>query len=132
MDLSLTGTAAALTAVEELRDWLHGREWVVGSDAKYAVYLELGTSQMPAYPFFEPAIKQFDADPNAFVERHANQSVDDADSVNEVTRLVAQSLEKQMKINAAAEQSGRSPGTHPSHPQVQSGNLRGSIKAEPL
>ncbi len=132
MDLTLTGVSDTRRVVRDLRDWLRGREWIVGSSAQYSVHLELGTSKMPAYPFFRPAIDEFDANPEAFVRRHMNKSVDDADSAAEVSRLIAQSLERQMKINAAAEQSGRSPGTDPSHPQVRSGNLRGSIKAEPI
>jgi len=84
---------------------------------------------MPPYPFFRPALREFKANPEAFVRDNLGVTLSNADNIDEVIERVANALETQMKKNATAEGPGRSPGVNPEHPQVQSGNLRRSIKA---
>lgn len=105
--------------------------YLVTSGTEYHVYLEYGTRDMPPYPTFRPAVNEFRANPKAFLLKNTElNSLDGLDSTQEVVKTVAFALERQIKINAtAAASSGRSPGTHPDHPQVQTGTLRSRIQA---
>jgi hypothetical protein len=130
--------------------------WVVESGAEYSIYLEFGRGPVeaqqadalrfededgniiyrtrveghPPYPFFGPAIREFEANPESFLLDNTELgSLDEISSTEELVKNVAQSLEAQMKRNATANAPNRSPGTHPNHPQVQSGNLRARISA---
>ena len=99
--------------------------WVVGTDVEYAVYLEFGTSQHEPYPFLFPAAHDVMVNQ---AERIFRQSTDMEGFIG---RLALQ-IEAQAKANASAAHGskGRSEGTHPSHPKVQSGDLKESIEAE--
>lgn len=98
---------------------------------------------MPPYPFFQPAIREFRADPEAFIFKNSELgSIDEINSTDELIRTIAFSLENQMKKNVTAQGSlDRSPGTDPEHPRSgfvgmfdgrmvrNTGNLRASISA---
>lgn len=130
IDLDLSGVEALRAELEEIETTV-GREsvWRVTVSADYAKYLETGTRDMPAYPFFRPAIREFQARGNAFLRKHGFD-IEEADSAADAVSMVALSLEAQMKQNVTAQAAGgRSPGTHPEHPKVQTGNLRSSISA---
>jgi len=131
--------------------------WVVESGAEYSIYLEFGRGPVeptgdtkalrfenedgeiiyraraeghPPYPFFEPAIREFEANPESFLLDNTELGgLDEIDSTEELIRNVARALEGQMKRNATAQAPNRSPGTHPEHPRVESGNLRARISA---
>lgn len=89
--------------------------WVVGTHVEYAVYLEFGTSKMPPYPFLRPAVEYV-------MTNEANAIADNADSVDAVVGGIALAIERHAKRYATT---GVPPG-----PDVQTGNLRSSIRAE--
>lgn len=89
--------------------------WVVGTNVKYSVYLEFGTSRMPAYPFMRPAVEYV-------MRNQADAIADHSESVPALVKRLALALERRMKHYAST---GVPPG-----PDVKSGNLRGSIRAE--
>lgn len=105
--------------------------YVVGTNVEYALYLETGTSKMPAYPWFRPAIEEFRRSPRAFVAKNTQTSLAEIDSMEAAVTAVALALERQMVENVSADRGGgRSPGTDPDHPRRQTGNLAASISAE--
>jgi hypothetical protein len=79
---------------------------------------------MPPYPFFRPALRELENNPDSFADPET------ADDLQEYIKKIAFSLERQLKVNVTAERgSGRSPGVNPEHPQVDTGTLRNSIEA---
>lgn len=123
LGLKVSGILQALDLFEGLKAGF-GEDvaWVVAATADYSAYLEFGTSRHPPYPFLFPAAVDVMA---TEFPRIAQQ----AESANELIGGLARAIEAQAKRNATAEGGGRSTGTHPDHPQVQTGNLRGSIQA---
>lgn len=118
-------------SLEELKDrGTTTREYRVNAGAEYAVYLEFGTRNMPPYPFFRPALRELDANPDAFIDRHTNTAVDEIDDADTLVQTLAFALERAITQNANANASGRSPGVNPEHPKVQTGNLVNSIQAQ--
>jgi hypothetical protein len=143
--------------VRELKDdYSTAGTFVVESGAEYSVAIEMGRGPVEAqdadalqfedqdgntiyrasvdghqpYPFFRPAIREFKANPEAFILKNTElNALDGVDSADEMVRTVAFALEAQMKRNANANQGNRSPGTHPDHPVVQTGNLVARISA---
>jgi len=86
---------------------------------------------MPPYPFFRPAVREFQANPESFIlDKTDFGSIDEIQGTKQMVEAVATALQRQIQINATAQASGRSPGTAPDHPQVQTGNLRSSIKVQ--
>lgn len=87
---------------------------------------------MQPYPFFRPAIREAQAKGLGFIEEFANMPAEEMSAADLVTAL-ALGLEAQLKRNVTAQAAGgRSPGVHPEHPRVQTGNLRASIKSTRL
>lgn len=106
------------------------RRYTVGTNVEYAIYLEMGTRHMPPYPFFRPALFELEADPEGFILDNTNySSIEEIPTANELVDALAFALERQLKANATAGDNDRSPGVHPDHPKVQTGNLRASISA---
>jgi len=132
VDIELSGRRGLEERLEELKNkYAENPIYAVGTNVEYAVYLEFGTRDMPPYPFFKPAIREFQANPKSFIlDRTDKDSLDEIESTKEMVEAVAVSLKVQIQTNATAEMSGRSPGTNPDHPQVQSRNLRGSIQVQ--
>jgi len=135
-------------------DYSSSPVYVVTSGAEYSVSIEFGrgpveaqdadalrfeneagdiiyrasVSGHPPYPFFRPAIRELEANPEAFLIKNTElDGFGDIDSTEELIESIALSLEAQMKKNATAQGTGRSPGTHPEHPKRQSGNLVNDI-----
>lgn len=130
-ELDISGYAQLQEKLAELKQKGESEsEYRVVANAEYAVYLEMGTRHMPPYPFFQPAIREFQASPESFVRKHTGRSFEEAESTDQVVRWVADALEAQMKMNATAGAPDRSPGTNAEHPKVQTGNLRASIRAQ--
>lgn len=131
LDIDLEGAIDLQETFEDLEDeWTTDTTFVVESGAEYAIYVEMGTEDMPPYPYFRPAIREFQAKPRSFVlDNTAYSSFEEIENGDKLVQAVARALESQMKTNATAEAPGRSPGTHPDHPQVQTTNLRSRIKA---
>lgn len=134
VDLDIEGDIALEEAFDDLQTQGESEAvYVVESGAEYAVYLEFGTEDMPPYPYFRPAIREFQANPESFIRDNTEfAGLNEIDSTDQLVKAVALALESQIKTNATAESGGRSPGTHPDHPQVQTTNLRSKIRARRL
>jgi len=125
-------TQAVKERIRQLKDdYSDAPTFVVSSGAEYSIYVEMGTRDMPPYPFFRPAVREFKANPKAFLLKNTElNAISDIDSADELVESVALALEKQIKINATAAAPNRSPGVDPDHPKVQTGNLRARIQAQ--
>jgi hypothetical protein len=113
--VDVSGVAQTRGAFEEAATIGDGTaKYVVGTHVEYALYLEFGSSRMPAYPFMKPAIED--------VMAGADRLADQASDVDHLVKLIAMEIEAQAKHYAST---GLPPG-----PDVQTGNLRSSIRAE--
>lgn len=88
----------------------------VGTHVEYAVHLEFGTSRMPPYPFMRPAVQDL------MGSGVGDKLADHASNVDHLVQLIAMWLESRMKHYAST---GVPPG-----PNVRTGNLKGSIRAQ--
>jgi len=131
LDIDVSGIIDVSETIEDLKPQVGETEvWRVKVGAPYGIYLERGTRHHPPYPFFKPAIRQFQATPRTFVFKNLGRDINRMDDVSDVVEAVAEALALQMRINVAAQRlSGRSPGTHPAHPQIRTGQLQDSISA---
>jgi hypothetical protein len=121
--VNLNGLGFVLRWLDDIKQEPAEVVWVVGTDVEYAVYLEFGTRNHPPYPFLFPAARDV-------MNTQGNRIFDEAESLDEAIENIAKAVEKQAKINATAGRGDRSPGTHPDHPKIVSGELRNSIEAE--
>lgn len=130
-DLDLNGAGELSRDFSDLADKGDGDAvYVVGTNVEYAVYLEFGTRHMPPYPFFRPAIREFQANPERFIiDNTSYPDIEAIPNANALVGAVSLALENQMKRNATAGAFDRSPGTDAEHPKVQTGNLRADISA---
>lgn len=112
----------------------------VGGDEAQALKFEVdgetifrkSVSGHPPYPWFRPAIREFKANPETFLlETTDFDSLTDIQTTDELVASVAVGLQSRMEdnVNAQDPSRDRSPGTHPDHPQRDSGNLTASIQA---
>jgi len=125
-------TAKVQANIDALKERFEGETiYVVGTNVEYGVYLEFGTRDMPPYPFFRPAVREFKANPERLIRRHTGYTrIDDIPSEQALVEAVANALSEQMTNNASALSGGtRSPGTDAEHPKRQTGNLAASISA---
>jgi len=137
IDLDLSGVANVQLELEDLEgDLTTNREYGIGTNAEYGPFLEFGTQDMPPYPWFRPAVREFKANPKSFVDTSPAvglSSLNDAPNMETVLKAVAASLANQMERNVTAtESANRSPGTNPDHPKRETGNLVGDIGFERL
>jgi hypothetical protein len=156
LDVELNGLEELIAGLENLEEkGSTDAVYEVSSTADYSVPLEFGrgpieaqdaealrfrdengdviyrtsVSGHPPYPFFRPALREFQANPDRFLRDTVGITSDEAKNAQDLLRLIGLSLETQIKINSNANQGGRSPGTHPDHPVVDTGNLRASISS---
>jgi len=132
IDLELDGVGSLQSKFEELEQRAEDPgTYVVGTNVEYGVFLEFGTEDMPPYPFFRPAIREFKANPEQLIRRHTGfTSIDQIPNEQALVEAIANSLAEQMTNNASALSGGsRSPRTNPDHPMRQTGNLAASISA---
>jgi phage gpG-like protein len=130
ISIDLSGVPRIREALEDLKDdYESNAVYAVGTNTEYATYLEFGTRKMPPYPFFMPAVREFQANPEAFITDNTGFSgIDEIGDTDTFIRAVATALKTQIEKNAnAAGATDRSPGTDPEHPKVDTGNLRASI-----
>lgn len=151
-DLDLDGLADVAEALDDLEDdWSDAPTFKIENTADYAPILEFGrgpitsngddpltfkidgqwvsthrVSGHPPYPFFRPAIRGFKRDPKGFVARNSRLGLLEADTVDELLLNITTAINSQMQTNLRASATGRSLGTKPMHPQVQTGNLLNS------
>lgn len=155
IDLEIDGADSLQADFEELQERGESSAvFSVGSNAEYAPILEFGrgpieaeegsalkfevdgetifrkrVSGHPPYPWFKPAIREFQANPKTFVlDNTPYNSIEEISTADELVRAVSSALASQMEKNVSAQSSSdRSPGTHPDHPKTDTGNLRASI-----
>jgi len=86
---------------------------------------------MPPYPWFRPAIREFQANPQPFVLANTRfNSFEEIPDGDTLVKAVATALENKMTDNVNAQKANaRSPGTDPEHPKRDIGNLTASIQA---
>jgi len=151
----MDGFGDVLESINDLQDkYGEASARIVNSGADYSAILEFGrgpieadgealrfenedgdviyrtsVSGHPPYPFFIPAVREFEANPETFILKNsALDSMDAIESTDDAVEAIAASLQAQMRKNANANRSGRSPGTHPDHPKVDTGNLVARIQ----
>lgn len=90
-------------------------KWRVGTSVEYAVHLERGTSRMPPHPFLGPAVEDV-------MSNQADDIADNARTVDDVISGIAMAIEERAKHYATS--------NVPPGPDVDTGNLRSSIRAE--
>jgi len=157
-ELELNGNINLQETFEDIEaNWSETPTYKVGTNAEYAVHLEFGrgpiraegdgylkfeidgetlfrkeVSGHPPYPFFRPAIREFQANPRPFVlDNTGFSSFEEIQSGKMLVKAVASALTKQMENNASAQSSSdRSPGTKAGHPKRDTGNLVASINFE--
>ncbi len=132
ISVDLSGVPRLKEALEDLKGkYASNAIWVAGTNVEYGVFLEQGTRDMPPYPWFGPAIREFQANSENFITDNTGwSSIDEIPNTDALIRAVATALKTQMEKNVNAQKSvDRSPGTHPEHPRRQDGNLTGDIDA---
>lgn len=158
IDLELDGVKSLRGTIDTLEErWTTESVYVVGTDKEYGVTLEFGrgpieaedgsalrfedasgntifrkrVSGHPPYPWFKPAVREFNANPEQFIRANTDfNSIDAIQSADKLVTTVAVALQTQMEKNASANTSSdRSAGTHPDHPQRDTGALVASIQA---
>lgn len=114
--VAMNGLANVLANLDGLADRLGGNPtWVVGTNVHYAVHQELGTSRMSPNPFLRPAVE--------YARRNiVGNAIRAAPSLPAAIATVALGVEAQAKHYATT---GVPPG-----PDVQTGRLKSSIRAE--
>lgn len=137
--------------------WATDAVYITGTNADYAIYLERGRGPVEAqdaealqfqdengntiyrasvsghkpYPFFRPAILEFQANPEKVIRNNTGyQSLEEIPSGKALVEAAASAIENQAKKNASADSAtDRSPGTDPDHPKRDTGNLVASIQS---
>jgi len=133
-DLELDGFEKTKQRFEELRERYDGDgvTYVVGTAVEYGVFLEFGAEDLPPYPWFRPAIREFQANPESFLLDNTDfNSVDEIETTEELVKAVSFALENKMtaNVNAQDPSADRSPGVDPEHPSRDTGTLSNSISA---
>lgn len=156
INLDIDGFADVAEELDDLEDrYGEASSRLVTSGAEYSIHLEYGRGPIEAdegsalkfenedgetiyrtsvsghrpYPFFYPAVREYQANPEAFILKNsALDSLDAIQSTDDLIETIASSLQQQMRKNANANRTGRSPGTHPEHPVPDSGNLVARIQ----
>lgn len=105
--LELLGTAAVLDGLDELRDFAQPAEYIVGTNVRYSVFVEFGTSKMAAQPYLRPAAEKV-------MNEEADQLAELADSTEDLVKGIALAIEREAKKKVP----------------VDTGNLRASITAQ--
>jgi len=98
-DLELEGLQNVIESLNDLEaDLDSDQTFLVGTAVEYAIYLELGTSDMDPKPFFRPALGELRAKGvEAFVAEHNRTTVGALDNIDQVVAAVALTLERRIK-----------------------------------
>jgi len=98
-ELELEGFERVIESLNDLEADLDSeRSMLVGTAVNYAVFLELGTSDMDPKPFFRPAIAELrTSGVEGFIRDHTNTTVEALDDVDQVVTAVGLALERRIK-----------------------------------
>jgi hypothetical protein len=99
LDLNLDGLEAAINRLNELEDDVETlATYTIGTGVSYAVYLEFGTSQMDAKPFFRPAINEVRIQGvDGFIAHNTKTTVGALPDADAVIKTLAFALERRIK-----------------------------------
>lgn len=87
----LIGYSQVVGGLEDLMDgWSTKAEWVVGTDAEYAIFVHEGTSRMEGRPFLTDAVDEV-------VRSQGDRIAKKASSGDEVVAMIALELEGETK-----------------------------------
>jgi hypothetical protein len=133
-DFELDGYEKTKQRFEELRERYDGDgvTYIVGTTVEYGVFLEFGAEDLPPYPWFRPAIREYRANPESFLLDNTDfSSVDEIETTEELVKAVSFALQTKMEANVNAQDpsADRSPGVDPEHPSRDTGTLSNSISA---
>jgi hypothetical protein len=97
--VALEGLEARIEELEDLADDVQTvTTYTLGTGVEYSVYLEFGTSQMDAKPFFKPAINEVRVQGvDGFIAHNTKTSVDALPDVAAVIKVLALALERRVK-----------------------------------
>lgn len=109
MGMDLFGFSETVRAFKQVRDFADDDDivYVVGTNVRYAAYVEFGTSRNTAQPYLRPAARQVARSPGTHIRG-------DYETLSGFIRAVALAIERLAKDKAP----------------VETGNLEGSIRAE--
>lgn len=111
----IAGISAAQQAIKNVEvRYSGGAAYVVGPTAEYSVYVELGTSRMPARPFVRPAAERVQQNLRFYVDRFA----DDPENEDAVLRAVAVGVQEE--IQRVITEKGL----------IDTGNMRASVRIQ--
>lgn len=109
IDVEVDGIDSVRGELDGLLSASGGSTWAVGSDVRYAVYVERGTMYTPAQPYLEPAIQ-------TVMGSTADTIAANAGDVDEIVEQLAKAIAEEAQDNAP----------------VDTGKLQASITAEKL
>ncbi len=88
--MQMIGFNAIMDLFDDIEaNWAGSSVWLAGTEVHYAVFLEFGTSKMPAYPFARPAVDRV-------MQTQADGIADSADSIEELVSDLAQAISDEM------------------------------------
>ena len=111
---TLVGLDGMLDTIDAVSDSLTNVEWKCGTNAKYSVHVEYGTSSMQANRAMRDAVEQ--------VQRESDAIADRVDSTDELCKQLAMRIEELWKAGVRGELSGPE--------RVDTANYLNSIRAE--
>jgi len=104
---TLTGLSSVLSMLDNISIEVgDDAAYVVGTNVRYSIFVEMGTSDMSAQPYLGPAARE--------VERELPRLAQGADSLDDLLSTAALAIERRAKQKCP----------------VDSGTLRSSIKAQ--
>jgi hypothetical protein len=121
IELETDGFADALDELRELRDAGDSdRRFLIGTGVEYALFLEFGTSEMDAKPFFQPVINEVATQGvGTFIRQNTETTLAALDDIDRILAVLALAMER--RIKEVITQKGL----------VDTGTLRASVVAVP-
>lgn len=114
--IDTSGIESVASEIDETAADIENVDYIVGTNVPYGFWLEVGTEDMPPYPWFEPAIEDV-------MSGRADEIVDEADSIEDAIRDIAFAIEERAKYYT---------DDGPPGPDKVTGNLHNSIVARRL
>ena len=97
-DFSINGIGSLREEFDDrIDDWSGGGTVFVGTAVEYSLFVEFGTSEMNARPFFRPVINDARIDTEGFLDRNTQTSISEIDSADRLVRTLALAIERRVK-----------------------------------